>query len=214
MAGVLTLLSVLYGLSGIAVTLLAALHAYHYLDEFAANSGTVSCERGAEFVGRPDPKQLRRRAIAIGICFILGLAVLIVFAVAGLGLDRPTFSTHYTLKVLGRTYEEANVALFALLPISAAACAALAAFAIWRRLRMLERCRVCLTADSLYGVSFEPNLLGCRAVLFDIRYADITCLRDDGNAVILEARARSVRVPVCNPPLLLQAIAARTELCS
>lgn len=212
MAGVLTLLSVLYGLGGIAATVTAAVLARRYSHEFARNNGAASCERGVEFLGRPAPKGLTARVAAIGGCFAVGLTVLILFAVAGLGLDRPTFSTYYTLKVLGRTYEEANVALFALLPVSAAGCTATAAFAVWRRLRMLANARVCLTADCLYGVSCEPHFLGCKPVAFEIRYGDLTRLRAGRSCVVIDARARTVRCPASDPQALLREIEARSGL--
>ncbi len=212
MAGVLTLLSVLYGLGGVAMTVIAAVLTYRYAQEFARNNGAQSCERGVDFLGRPAPKGLILRVIAVGCCFAVGLTVLILFAVAGLGLDRPTFSTHYTLQVLGRTYEEANVALFALLPISAAGCAATAAFVLWRRLRMLTTARLCLTADCLYGVSYEAHFLGCKPVAFEIRYGDLTRLRLERSCVVLDARARTIRCPASDPQALLRELEARAGL--
>lgn len=212
MAGVLTLLSVLYGLGGIGATVVAAVLVYRYTQEFAHNHGAASCERGVEFLGRPSPKGLILRVVAIGCCFAVGLTALILFAVAGLGLDRPTFSTHYTLQVLGRTYEEANVALFALLPMSAAGCMAIAAFALWRRLRMLATARVCLTTECLYGVSYEAHFLGCKPVAFEIRYGDVTRLRAERSCVVLDARARTIRCPASDSQALLRELEARAGL--
>lgn len=212
MAGVLTLLSVLYGLGGLWVTAIAAAKAHRYAKEFASNNGSTSCERGVEFLGRPAPNTLAVRVALIGGCFAVGLTILILFAVAGTGLDRPTFSTHYTLEVLGRTYEEANVALFALLPISAAGCMAAAAFALWRRLRMLLSARVCLTADCLYGVSYEPHFLGCKPIAFEIRYGDLTRLRAERACVIVDARARTIRCPVSEPQALVRELESRSGL--
>ncbi len=212
MAGVLTLLSVLYGLCGALAAGLAARRCAAYRAEFACNSGAHCAEDGVEWVDRPRPERLSRRAAAMAALLAAGLASLVVFAVAGRGLDRPPLSTHYTLTVLGRTYQEANVTLYALLPLSAAGVCAAGAFALWRRVQVLTDARVCLTADGLYGVTWEPRGLGGRPAAFELAYGALTRLQAGKRTVTLHARARKIVCRTEDAEILCQKIAAHCRM--